>query len=475
VSRHQENEALVEAYDRARALVAQWEGDFSFGPTQVNIHERARQELVRRIVDMVWPTGSTNRSPEAKVACDHEWTHRCGKCGLPSELDGITETDRSSALASFRKILAITEHDSKINQIAAEAVAHLVHAADPRPSEASPDDSLRGRIAARIDGLMSAAEDAFEVADDTKTTEEMRARMSAKGHRLKATAHELGRLLVPTQRPETAIPKTSVNHSSPPSTASAGRDNAEVAKNETAPAGGPVEQPAPFGERRERATASYPDGTDADEPADRGFVCVHEAELDAYRAALAGLVAATEWLPMSDVGHKYRADAIRLLAGGADKEASPEKTSAWTEEERREMKAQRELDEAVAFAHDDSGNRIRVSRLPDRPELPDGWTWQKLDEAIARAPNETAHWKAVAIRMRAEADGQRAQTRGLHQAIAKLKKQRGIGGADMVRAFDEIGVAIAEIEMRAPEPIGGGVARECLRAVAEIRSRRLKP
>jgi hypothetical protein len=34
---------------------------------------------------------------------------------------------------------------------------------------------------------------------------------------------------------------------------------------------------------------SCPDGTDADEPADRGFVCCHQYEADMMRAALARL------------------------------------------------------------------------------------------------------------------------------------------------------------------------------------------
>lgn len=67
-ARVQENEALVVAYDQARALVRHWEDDFSFGATSVDLREENRKELVRRIVAMVWPTAPEQRRPTALPA-----------------------------------------------------------------------------------------------------------------------------------------------------------------------------------------------------------------------------------------------------------------------------------------------------------------------------------------------------------------------------------------------------------------------
>lgn len=64
---------------------------------------------------------------EAVAGCTHEWTHHCKKCGQPSELDGFTETERSSAIKAFTRISALVVHDSEIDQIASEEHSALVH------------------------------------------------------------------------------------------------------------------------------------------------------------------------------------------------------------------------------------------------------------------------------------------------------------------------------------------------------------
>jgi hypothetical protein len=78
------------------------------------------------------------RTNEAKVRCEHEWQHRCGKCGEPSELDGCTETERSRAISALRKIASLSKHDDPIDQVAQEALACLLHDADPRTDSAQP-------------------------------------------------------------------------------------------------------------------------------------------------------------------------------------------------------------------------------------------------------------------------------------------------------------------------------------------------
>jgi len=59
------------------------------------------------------------------------------------------------------------------------------------------------------------------------------------------------------------------------------------------------------------------------------------------------------------------------------------------------------------------------------PELPSGWTWQKLDEAITTAPTVAEQWRAMATRLLAELEGQRQTNREMHQGIAKRKAQPG--------------------------------------------------
>ncbi len=56
------------------------------------------------------------------------------------------------------------------------------------------------------------------------------------------------------------------------------------------------------------------------------------------------------------------------------------------------------------------------------PALPDGWTWQKITDAIVNAPDIASQWQALAVRLRAELEGQRKQNRELHQGIARKKK-----------------------------------------------------
>lgn len=118
---------------------------------------------------------ASQRTNDARMRCEHEWQHRCGKCGEPSELDGCTETERSSAIAAFRKIASLTEHDSPIDQVVQEAVAVLLHEQDQCTDKPSPDDvshrfllslhcydrEKRGTVqhdedAARLDALLTA-------------------------------------------------------------------------------------------------------------------------------------------------------------------------------------------------------------------------------------------------------------------------------------------------------------------------------
>lgn len=66
------------------------------------------------------------RPSNATTRCEHKWQHRCGLCGEPSEMDGLTETDRSSAIAAFRKICEMEKHDSPVYCIAAEQISALL-------------------------------------------------------------------------------------------------------------------------------------------------------------------------------------------------------------------------------------------------------------------------------------------------------------------------------------------------------------
>jgi hypothetical protein len=66
---------------------------------------------------------------------------------------------------------------------------------------APSDDLIRTRILGRIDGLTASADEAFGEGDDLRQRgdEDGALRLIAKGHRLKATAHELGRALAPVR------------------------------------------------------------------------------------------------------------------------------------------------------------------------------------------------------------------------------------------------------------------------------------
>jgi len=66
-------------------------------------------------------------------------------------------------------------------------------------SHAPSEEIIHNRILARIDALVSSSEEAFEEADQLHEVydKDRREHLLAKGHRIKATAHELGCLLAP--------------------------------------------------------------------------------------------------------------------------------------------------------------------------------------------------------------------------------------------------------------------------------------
>ncbi len=58
--------------------------------------------------------------------CEHVFSHHCETCGLSSEIDGLIVTERQTAEKALREIAKMTEHDSPVNVIAAEALSHLL-------------------------------------------------------------------------------------------------------------------------------------------------------------------------------------------------------------------------------------------------------------------------------------------------------------------------------------------------------------
>ena len=88
-------------------------------------HQRAREDAEQTAA--LFSMWSNRYSSEAGMRCEHQWQHRCGKCGEPSEIDGCTETERSQALAALRKISSLVTDDSPIDQIAQETIACLLH------------------------------------------------------------------------------------------------------------------------------------------------------------------------------------------------------------------------------------------------------------------------------------------------------------------------------------------------------------
>lgn len=89
------------------------------------------------------------RTPASPCVAEHEWQHRCGRCGASSELDGCTETERSSAIRALGRIMALSPDPSEVHDVAAEAHAALCHeqkAASKKASETPLELGRRVRL-----------------------------------------------------------------------------------------------------------------------------------------------------------------------------------------------------------------------------------------------------------------------------------------------------------------------------------------
>lgn len=57
--------------------------------------------------------------------CNHHFSHHCVRCGITSDMDGLMESERQSAISALEKIEYMTEHDSPPNMVASQALSWL--------------------------------------------------------------------------------------------------------------------------------------------------------------------------------------------------------------------------------------------------------------------------------------------------------------------------------------------------------------